>query len=142
MNTRSQPCNGSLCSRSLSRGLTATRLVAAVVAVAVLIVVLMQLFPSREERLWDFVDATSDALMTGTEEEFAASFDPDVKYQASRLGTKGGLAEIRRDWKRYRAAGLPRPRIVSQKADYRVNSALIPAISQRFGRSHQGFRRS
>ena len=107
------------CSRSLSwrrpfgpeAGLAAKRIFFAIVGVIVLWLAIRHFFPTREERLWRFVDATRDAFMEKDEEGFVAAFDPQVTYQA-----KEGLAEIRRDWKRYRSIGLGAPQVTKSAA--------------------------
>lgn len=97
------------CSGSLSRGFALTRIVIVVVAAMVIFFAVRSCFPSREERLRRFIDKSRDALVEGREEEFMSAFDPAVRYQAT-----GGLAEIRRDWRRYRAIGVGQATVTKQ----------------------------
>src|SRR4051812_45934919 len=96
--------------RSMSRGVAWTRVLAAIVALIAVIVGVRLLFPSREDRLWKVVEESRAALVEGREEDFVARFDPAVVYQS-----RGGLAEIRRDFKRYHATGVPQPTIVKRE---------------------------
>ncbi len=96
--------------RSLSRGAAWTKALLGVVVLVVLVLAAMKLFPSREERLRKFLEAEQAAFAEGREEDFAAGLDPSVVYQKKR-----GLADIRRDFKRYHETGLPAPKIVKSE---------------------------
>ena len=108
------------CSGSLSRGAALTRIVILVVAAVVLFFAVRSCFPSREERLWKFIDAGREALAEQREDDFLAAFDPAVKYQ-----TTGGLAELRRDFKRYVAGGLGQVNVVKQATTLDATGADI-----------------
>ena len=108
------------CSGSLSRGGAATRIVVGVLVAVLLIVVAVLVFPSREKRLWSFVDSCRDALLAGREEDFMAKFAPSVRYQSG-----GGTVEIRRDFKRYRSLGVPQPTFTSHAATFDAEGADV-----------------
>jgi hypothetical protein len=108
------------CSGSLSRGAALTRIVILVVAAVVLFFAVRGCFPSREERLWKFIDAGREALADKREDDFLAAFDPAVKYR-----TTGGLADIRRDFKRYAEAGLGQVSVTKQHATFDATGADI-----------------
>jgi hypothetical protein len=93
------------------RGRALTRIVVAALALAALVLVAIWLIPTREKRLWAFVDSCRDALLSKREDDFLAKFEAGVRYQGAE-----GLAEIRRDYKRYHAVGVPRPTVVSNTA--------------------------
>jgi hypothetical protein len=128
MNARWQLCN-----RSLSRsqgGRAVVRVLLIVAAVLVLWFAIRHFFPSREERLWRFVDETRDAFMEKDEPAFLAAFDPAVSYQG-----KGGIAEIKRDWKTYQSMGLGRPNVTKSEAtldddgaDVRLEVVLLAGL--------------
>jgi hypothetical protein len=118
------------CSGSLSRGAALTRIVILVVAAVVLFFTLRSCFPTREERLWRFIDSGREALADGREDDFVAAFEAGVKYQ-----TTGGLADIRRDFKRYVATGLGRVNVVKQEttldatgADIRLDVVFVAGL--------------
>ncbi len=115
MNGRSQRCSG-----SLSRGLAATRIVIAAIVLVVLFVVAKRLFPSREERLQRFLEASRDAVVELREDDFFARLDPAIRYQAT-----GGIPELRRDWARYRASGIGRATIVVQEQTLDADGADV-----------------
>jgi hypothetical protein len=99
-----------LCSGSLSRGSALTRIVISVVAAVVLFFAVRGCFPSREEKLLRFLDESRTELTEGREDDFFEGVSPDVTYRE-----KGGLAEMRNDWKRYRASGIGAPNVVKQE---------------------------
>ena len=105
MNARAVRCSG-----SLSRGAALTRIVILVVAAVVLFFAVRSCFPSREERLLKFITAGREALAEKREDDFLAAFDPDVKYRGT-----GGLADVRRDFQRYVAAGLGQVNVTRRK---------------------------
>lgn len=94
---------------SLSRGAALMRVVIGAAVLLVAFVVVRTCFPSREARMWRFVEDGRDALVENREEDFIAHFDPAVRYQ-----DKSGVAEIRRDWKRWRATGIGQATILSR----------------------------
>jgi hypothetical protein len=97
----------------LSSGRALTRIVVIVAAALALVWAGCSLWPSREKRLWAFVDSCRDALLEGREEDFVACFDPGVRYQSDL-----GLAEIRRDYRRYRGIGVPEPTIIGNEVSF------------------------
>jgi hypothetical protein len=112
MNDRSQNCQrwiGSLSQRGVAWG----RLLIGIVLLVGLVMLVARLFPTREERLWKFVDGARAAFAEHRDEDFLAAFDPSVRYQKT-----GGLADIRRDLKRYRAADLPPPNVTKREATF------------------------
>ena len=125
MNGRSHRCNG-----SLSRGFAPTRVVIAAILVVVIFLVVRRLFPTREERLRAFIDDSRDAVVELREEDFFARLDPAIRYQ-----TSGGMAELRRDWARYKASGIGRATIVgheetldSEGADVKLDVVLTAGL--------------
>lgn len=119
MNARSQAC-----SRSLSeRGVALWRIAAAVAAVVVLVVILSRVFRTREERLWEFMDAQRASLLEQRapgEQAFLAGIDRGVRYQKA-----GGFAEVERDTKRFRASGTRDARIEDQEATMTAGGAEV-----------------
>jgi hypothetical protein len=85
-----------------------------------LVMLIAHLFPTREERLWKFVDGARAAFVADREEDFLASFDPSVRYQKT-----GGLADVRREFKRYMKAGIPPPNIVKREATFDETGADV-----------------
>jgi hypothetical protein len=119
MHDRSHKCQrwfGSLSQRGVAWG----RALIAVVVVIGLVMVVARLFPTREERLWKFVDEARLAFAENREADFVACFDPSVRYQKS-----GGLADIRRELKRYRSAELPPPHVAKREAVFDETGADV-----------------
>jgi len=95
------------------RGLAWGRALIGIVLLVGLVMLVAHLFPTREERLWKFVDGTRAAFAEHRDEDFIACFDPSVRYQKT-----GGLAEMRRDIKKYRTAELPPPNVTKREATF------------------------
>ena len=108
------------CSESLSRGAALMRVVIGLVLLFVAFVVIRSCFPSREARMWRFVEDGRDALVENREEDFIAHFDPAVRYQG-----KSGVAEIRRDWKRWRATGIGQATLLTREATLDADGADV-----------------
>ena len=122
--------SGVRCSGSLSRGAALTRIVILVVAAVVLFFAVRTCFPSREERLRKFIDNGREALAAGHEDDFVGAFDPGVKYQ-----TSGGVADIRREFKRFVASGLGQVNVVKYEtkldptgADVRLDVVFVAGL--------------
>jgi hypothetical protein len=103
---RSQACSG-----SLSRGVAWTRVLVAVAVLAVLVFALSRIFRSREARLWDFVADARAAALDLREEDFFKCLDPAVVYRRD-----GGLDAVRRDWKRWKSAGIGTAAVTRKQA--------------------------
>lgn len=106
MHDRSHVCSG-----SLSRGVTRTRLIVAIVALAALAFVGCRLFRTREGRLWDFVADERSAAIDLREEDFFRGIDPAVRYRRN-----GGLDDVKKDWKRWKAMGIGTAAVTRQSA--------------------------
>jgi hypothetical protein len=109
MHDRSQNCQrwfGSLSQRGVAWG----RALIGVVVLVGLVMLVAHLFPTREERLVKFVDAERAAFAEGRDADFLAGIDPAMRYQKS-----GGLADLVREIKRYRSAGLPPPNVTKHE---------------------------
>ena len=106
MNERSHACSG-----SLSRGVAWTRLLVAVVVLAAAALGLSKCFRSRESRLWDFVADARSAAIDLREDDLFKCFDPAVRYRRD-----GNIDGIRRDWKRWKAAGIGTAAVTHQEA--------------------------
>jgi hypothetical protein len=116
--------------RSLSRGAALLRWAAGLACLAVILALVLSLFPSREEKLWQFVDERRDALIERREDDLFAGIGTSVRYQDVQ-----GLAEMRRDYGRWRAAGIGTATILEQEAtldpegaDVRLRVALLVGI--------------
>jgi hypothetical protein len=119
MHDRSQNCqrwNGSLSQRGVAWG----RLLIGIVVLVGLVMLVAHLFPTREERLWKFVDGARAAFAEKRDDDFLACFDPAVRYQKD-----GGLADIRREIKRYRSAELPPPNVTKREATFDETGADV-----------------
>jgi len=119
MHDRSQMCQrwyGSLSQRGVAWG----RALIGIVVVIGLVMLVARLFPTREERLWKFVEEARLAFAENREGDFEACLDPSVRYQKS-----GGLADIRRELKRYRTAELPPPSVVKREAVFDQTGADV-----------------
>jgi hypothetical protein len=97
--------------RSLSRGAAWVRVVAAVAVLAAGVFACSRLFRSREARLWDFVAGARSAALDLREDDFFASLDPAVRYRRD-----GDLEAVRRDWKRWKSAGIGTAAVTRQHA--------------------------
>jgi hypothetical protein len=114
----------------LSRGAALTRIVIAVVAAVVLFFAVRACFPNRQERLRKFIDRGREALADHREDDFVAAFDPSVRYQGGN-----GIADVRRDFKRYVANGLGEVNVVGQHetldatgADVRLDVLFVAGL--------------
>jgi len=95
------------------RGFAGTRALVAVLLLVALVMLAFKLFPTREERLWKTIDGARAAFVENREQDFLATFDPDVRYQ-----TSGGLPEIKRQFEKWKREGLPPPNIVKREATF------------------------
>jgi hypothetical protein len=119
MHDRSQ--SGRRWMESLSqRGIAWGRALIGIVVLVALVMLVARLFPTREERLWKFVDGARAAFVENREEDFLAAFDPAVRYQKD-----GGLADVRRELKRYVKAGYPPPNIAKREAVFDATGADV-----------------
>ena len=100
-------------SRSSSIGLAWTRLLLLVIVAIILYFAARKIFPTREERLWKFVESSRGALMDGREDDFFAVIDPTIHYQKS-----GGIDGLRRDWKAYRSNEMPPVSVTKHEAAF------------------------
>jgi len=102
------------------RGIAWNRALIGIVVLVGLVMLLARLFPTREERLWKFVDGARAAFVASRGEDFLGSFDPAVRYQKD-----GGLADIRREFRRYVKAGYPPPNIMKREAVFDETGADV-----------------
>jgi hypothetical protein len=109
---------------SLSQGGVAwSRALLAIVLVVGLIMIVARLFPTREERLWKFVEDARLAFVEKRDDDLFAAFDPAVRYQKTY-----GLAEIRRDVARYRSAELPPPHVAEREVTFDATGAEVRLV--------------
>jgi len=95
----------------LSRGAAWVRVVGAVAVLALLVFACSRLFRSREARLWELVDDARSAAVGLEEDEFFACLDPAVRYRRD-----GDIEAVRKDWKRWKSAGVGTAAVTRQEA--------------------------
>ena len=115
MKDRSHACRG-----SLSRGAAWTRVVAIAAVLAITAFAVTRCLRSREARLWDFVADARAAALDLREDEFFRCLDPAVVYRRD-----GGLDAVRRDWKRWKAAGVGTATVTRKEARFDERGADV-----------------
>lgn len=114
----------------MSRGAALLRWAVGLACLAVILALVLSLLPSREKSLWEFVDERRDALLERREPDVFAGIDAAVSYQHGL-----GLAEMRRDYAKWRASGIGTASILERDAtldpdgaDVRLRVALLVGI--------------
>jgi hypothetical protein len=112
-----------------------TRVVVAIAAVAVLVLVAMHVFRSRETRLWEFIDREQALVLDRRpapegRPEFLDGFDPSVRYQKT-----GGFSDVKRDHARFLETGIDAVQVTKREAtmtddgaDVRLEAVLLAAL--------------
>ncbi len=118
-----------LCHRSRSNsGNVLIRIVALVLVLAAVTYFLTWVFRSDAQRVKERVDAARDALVEGRDEEFLEVFRDDLTYQGGK-----GIADLRRDLRRWREMSLVKVFIVTNDVeivDGVASVTLLVAVGQ------------
>lgn len=114
------------------RGVSTVRVIAALALCLLLVYACSRIFRSEEEILADRIEEARRALVDKRDEDFLASFHPDVTYRGG-----GSVAELTADLKRWRAVGIDKVFILNRQiemdptersAEVRLNVAVGSAI--------------